>query len=362
MSWPLQGLEVGFSAQPDRSDCGSWLCLTIISPDRASKNLIPLANSMRRTSFAILIAFIIWCESVQAATEQESCATDWTTHPVKFEGTIDYGDMQTKADPTVRVMINGKVAKMILDTGANFSVVWDTSLIDFTGEQAQRVHGHVASAEGYRAEAILDDGRGNVSSQLFYIVRDSVLVENGYSGLLSPQAVAGDDAVVIDFERNCFFISPAFDIRSDAGLAVHRGSALANPYRVMAIPVTLAGGKIPLIVDTGASVTSILASLVASRPKGKKSFNTMDVFGAVTPNGERMRLVDLSINGQTFKSHPVVPRSTISEHGIVAFGHIGMDILKDHIVYYDGSLHDFTIMTRNKAAKPTIKAHRSRVE
>lgn len=301
--------------------------------------------------------------ALQASAETESCAAGWTTNPVRFESTIQYDDLLTKVDPTVHVFINGKDAKMILDTGSNAHAVWDASLIDITtADQSHKIHAHVASTEGQRAEATLADRRGNASSQQFYLIRNSALAKDGYSGLFSPQVLAADDAILIDFEKNCFFISSPFDIRSDDGLQVRRGAAIANPYRVMAIPVNLGGGKIPLVVDSGAPVTKILASLVASRPKGGKSSKTMDVFGAVIPNGESMRLVDLSINGQIFESHPVIPTPMIGEQGIVDFGLIGMDILKNRVIYYDGTRHEFTLITRKNAAKHIVKTQKSGTE
>lgn len=283
------------------------------------------------------------------------CAFGWTADPVQFDTVIQYVDMPEKINPTLHVLINGKAAKMLLDTGANINVLWETSLLDEApGSDVHRFDAHVVSAESRTVTVDLADDHGNVLRQEFQLVSNTVLAADGYSGIVSPQAVANDNVAVIDFEKNCFFISPRFDIRSDNGLDVRRGSTISNQYGVMAVPVELDGRKIPLIVDSGASVTTILASLVDSKPKGRKSTRSMDMFGAEVPHGEHMRLVDLIINGKTFKSQSVIPSPTMNHNGIVAFGYIGMDILRDHVIYHDESRKEFVLLTRQGAAKGIV--------
>ncbi|WP_143277038.1 hypothetical protein [Bordetella genomosp. 4] len=288
----------------------------------------------------------------QGTAETASCASDWTANHSQFESAIEYDDIQSKANPTVHILINGKPAKMMLDTGASVSILWRTSLLDEPpGPDVHRLDAHVASVDAQVAKATLEDDRGNVLRHEFHVVRDSVLAADGYSGILSPQAVAQNNAVVIDLEKNCFFTSPSFDIRLGGGLDVHRGATIPNLYGVMGIHAELDGSKIPLIVDTGASVTNVLSSLIDSKPKGPKSGRTMDMFGAELSQDEYMRLIDLSINGKIFRSQPVVASPTINERGIVTSGYIGMDILKDRVIYHDGSRNEFILLTREGAAE-----------
>ncbi|OZI59451.1 aspartyl protease family protein [Bordetella genomosp. 11] len=284
-----------------------------------------------------------------------SCSTGLTTHVAQFESAIQYDDEQSKSNPTVHVMVNGKLAKMMLDTGANKNLLWDPSLLDETpGPQSQSVDSHVASADSRSVEAVLGDGRGHAQRQQFYLLANSVLAADGYSGILSPQAIAGQNAVVIDFERNCFFTSAPFDIDSVKEVQIRRGKTIQNPYDVMAIHVELDGRNIPLLVDSGAPRTTIIASLIATKPKGPESPRMMDVFGAELPKAEQMRLVDLKVNGQALTAHPVIPAPATSNKGIENSGYIGMDILKERVLYYDGVRQEFDLLTRQPIVKYTI--------
>jgi hypothetical protein len=268
---------------------------------------------------------------------------------------INYEDMQSKDLPTVLVRVDGKVAKMVLDSGSTANILLDASLADETPRPGSyRVDAHVGSAEAQRVRVTLSDDHGNTLRKDFYVLPHSPLAADGYSGILSPQALAGHNAVVIDFEKNCFFTSAPFEIGPDDRLQVRRGKTIENQYNIMAIPVRLDDLEIPLFVDSGASNTSILASLVRSKPEGPVSPPTTDFFGLEVPREETMRLVDLEINGQAFRSHPVIPAPTIDDKGIVNFGHIGMDILKDRVIYHDGAQGEFILLTRHGGAAQTI--------
>lgn len=287
-----------------------------------------------------------------------SCSAGLTTHSAQFESAIQYDDEQNKANPTVNVLVNGKVAKMLLDTGSSLNLLWDPSLLDGTpgtpGAPSERMDYHVASADARRVEAELADGRGHAWREAFYLVADSALAAEGYAGILSPQAVAGQNAVVIDFERNCFFTSAPFDVKSVKGVQIGRGKNIRNPLALMVIHVKFDGRDVPLLVDSGAASTMILDSLIASKPKGAQAPRMMDVSGAEIPKANQMRLLDFKVNGLTFKAHPVIPVPPAPQQGVPEAGVIGMDVLKDRILYYDGIRQEFDLLTRRPVAKYTV--------
>jgi hypothetical protein len=75
-----------------------------------------------------------------------------------------------------------------------------------------------------------------------------------------------------------------------------------------------------------------------------------------------MRLVDLKINGQIFKSHPVAPLPKISDKGIGVRGYIGMDILKERVIYYDGTKNQFILVTREESGKHPVNDYETHTD
>ncbi|MVW79445.1 hypothetical protein [Bordetella sp. 02P26C-1] len=318
-----------------------------------------MANK-RNTDF-IVSAIAVFVSFGAVATAYGACGTEWGQQSPLFRTAIEYDDPLSKANPTVHVFIDGKAVKMMLDTGASANLLWDASVLKEAPEAAvNRVDSHVASADARRVRATLADHHGNAMSQEFYLVSDAVLAQEGYAGILSPQQVSGDNALLVDLHSDCLIVGGAFDTRADARFSVYPGRSLANPYGVMAIPIGLGSGRIPVVVDSGASVSSLLATLVQTKPRGAPAPRRMDVFGAIMP-APRMRLVDLNINGKVFKSHPVIPRPAVDDRGITDFGFIGMDILKNLVIYYDKARGEFNLLVpRNSSARIDAPARRDR--
>ncbi|MFC4276755.1 pepsin/retropepsin-like aspartic protease family protein [Achromobacter aloeverae] len=299
-----------------------------------------------------LLAFAALALPLHVSATTKTCSAGLTNNPVQFEGALHYDDMQSKRNPTVHVRINGKPAKMMLDSGSNSNSLWDGSLLnEAPSARVEKLDGIAGSAEARTVNATLADDHGHALRQEFYLLTDSALLQDGYAGILSPQAVAGLDAVVIDFEKNCFFTSAPFDIAFDHGLRAGQSTTIRNPHNVIAISVQLDNRIVPVIIDSGAPRTFIQASLVSSNPKGELSPRMMDIFKAEIPGAEHMRLVDLKINGREFKSLPVIPRQTEDARVVANFGYIGMDILKERIVYYDARQQEFRLLTHQELAQ-----------
>jgi hypothetical protein len=297
-----------------------------------------------RSRSSIVLAIAAFFSFGAVATAYSACGTEWSQQLPLFQTAIEYDDSLTKFNPTVHVFVDGKAVKMMLDTGASANLLWDASILKEAPETASnRVDSHVASADARRVRATLADHQGNSLNQEFFLVSESVLSQYGYSGLLSPQQVAGDNSLVVDLHSDCLVVGRSIDIHAHAGFTVYPGRSLANPYGIMAIPVELGRARIRVIVDSGASVSSLLASLVESKPRGAQAPRAMDVFGAIMPT-QRMRLVDLNINGKVFRSHSVIPRPAVDDRGITDFGYIGMDILRNLVIYHDKTRGEFSLL------------------
>ncbi|CAM3987001.1 hypothetical protein [Bordetella tumulicola] len=111
---------------------------------------------------ALLLLLGTLSTSVRAFSSTESCTAGWTSHPAFFESAMQYDDMQSKANPTVHVLVNGKAIKMMLDTGSQTSVLWDAFLFDEVPDHdSQRINARVASADAGKVSATLEDGHGD---------------------------------------------------------------------------------------------------------------------------------------------------------------------------------------------------------
>ena len=177
----------------------------------------------------VLMLLAMLSEPGHATVKPASCTNGWPVNSSVFETKIEYDDLQSKANPTVHVTINGKPAKMVLDTGASVNFIWDSSFFDSDVDgNSYEVHSHVASTQAKVVKGLVSDDHGRALHRDFFLVDRSILAAYGYAGLLSPQAIAGDDAVLIDFDQDCFFTSQTFDIQSDERFNVRTGGVIEN--------------------------------------------------------------------------------------------------------------------------------------
>jgi hypothetical protein len=311
-----------------------------------------VAKRIRYRTESLLLSIAMLGIPLQANAHAPRCAAGLTTNPVRFESALKYDDMQGKANPAVHVRINGKPVKMLLATGSNSHVIWDESLLDEKpGPGFRKLDAASESGGAGTVKLTVADDHGNVLQQDFYLMADSALAEDGFSGALSPQVIAGLDAVVVDFEKNCFFTTAPFDFKADKGLQVLPGKTIQNADDVMAISVGLDGRAIPVGVSTGSSNTMIQDSLVASKPPGSESPRMMDIYKKQIQKTDHMRLVDLKINGEVFKSLPVVPMQQTPQGGVPIVGQIGMDVLKERVIYYNAARQEFFLASRKEPNK-----------
>jgi len=137
-----------------------------------------------------------------ASASSGSCSDGLTTN-VQFESALTYDDMNSKSNPAVHVRINGKLIKMQLDSGSDMHSLWDKSLIDESSTpDSMKMDAVSGSTEARVVKATLADEHGHSSRQAFALLADSALAQDGFSGILSPQAVAGLDGQIIPLETD----------------------------------------------------------------------------------------------------------------------------------------------------------------
>ncbi|VVD66974.1 hypothetical protein PIN31009_00403 [Pandoraea iniqua] len=290
-----------------------------------------------------------------------TCSAPWPNVKPMLESAIRYSDDVKKSDPYITLTTRGQPVKMLLDTGSNVHVIWDKRLLggdrgvtadespaaDATSgevEEDETLHAIASSTLAQRTVLDLVDAQGRRVTQSFYVIDETPLMVDGFSGIISPQYLAQEKVSVIDFKHDCFFVSERFDPVAGGKFVMSAGRSLPNPHRVMAIPLGVLGARVPVVVDSGASGTTLLGRVIEHSPAGLRLPMSIDLLGNAIASDERARLVDLTINGETVMRHPVTPALALRDKGIVSLGSIGMDILKDRILFHDDDRHRFVFL------------------
>ncbi|VVE16436.1 hypothetical protein PIN31009_02903 [Pandoraea iniqua] len=280
-----------------------------------------------------------------------TCASPWPSAKVSFEAKIGYLNLETKASPFVTVEIDGQPRRLLLDTGTNLNVLWDTSLSGKAASGPKRiVQTEVAQTQSTQASHRMSDGLHEAFDSLFHWIPPSILADDGLSGILSPQVTAHEIAgsrrsfAVLDFDRDCFFVSPAFDIDDTPAYRLARGRGIPNPHRVMATSLGLYDAKIPVTVDSGAEQSNLLRTLVSALPKVTATTRIADLWGNVLTNKTYMRRVSFTLNGIEHRNVLVAEADAVQEGGSTTLGTIGMDILRNRVVILSSDTREFYLL------------------
>lgn len=290
-----------------------------------------------------------------AHAAQERCSAPWPSVEPVFEASIRYGDPVLKTDPFITVRVNGRLVRMLLDTGSNRHVIWDARLlsgaVDTRADDV--VLNAIASSTPARFRGLaMSDPEGRHVAQDFYVIDETPLMSAGFSGIVSPQYLADDKVSVLNFEDDCFFVSERFDPAADERFRIVDGTSLPNGHGVMAIAVGFNATRIPVVVDSGAGASTLPAALLQGAALGPRSRGAVDLLGRLIRTETQMRLVDFTINGVRIARHPVAPYASIRDGGIASLGAVGMDVLRNRIVFHDNARLRFALLERTDASPP----------
>jgi hypothetical protein len=200
-------------------------------------------------------------------------------------------------NPLLRLTVHGLSAWFIVDTGAGVHTfaAW---FADAAGLAMGKAHGTVAGSTGVeqrvravkKLKARLNDGRILEIDEGVVANLPPVFEEHKIGGLLSPQLLAGHDAVVLDLTSPSMAFQPfasAVTRVRDLSATVRICHNASSPFRnrLYAVPSSAEGIPVTLLVDTGATHTvtapgNRLAAAVADR--GVDGARTQGVGGAVT--------------------------------------------------------------------------------
>ncbi|VVD87628.1 hypothetical protein PAQ31011_01454 [Pandoraea aquatica] len=305
-----------------------------------------LAKRLAQFVFSSLLS-LMSIQPLFAHASSARCSEVWPTVRPVFESAIQYGNAERKSDPFITVSIDGKPARMLLDSGSNRHVIWDQRFVPEEGEPnvGSHVLNTIASSAHARQRVIaLEDAEGRRTTQTIYVIDETPLMAEGFSGIVSPQYLAGGDVSVMNFRDDCFLVGARFDPEVVGRIRVVDGRALPNIHHVMAIPVEFKGARIPMVVDSGAYATTLPLPIISSEVVGEARRRSVDLLGQAIDSDDRTRLVDFTINGQPISRHPVASQAVPREGGVVSLGAIGMDVLRNRIVFHDNARHRFALL------------------
>jgi predicted aspartyl protease len=239
--------------------------------------------------------------------------------------------------PLVRAEVAGRPTKLLLDTGAYDHVLegW------FARELAD------AEASG-KSAAVIDHANRRVAMDVWSKV--SLAIEGwgplgaikplatrdqspgpmayGIGGILSPQKLAGDGAVVIDFPAGEMSAEDSSDAM--ARIAAHRAS-LGTAIRcgsAYVLAATIEGKDARLLVDTGAFATDVLATSVPGRALSGRSALSRDIYAVGGAVSTRVIADANVVLGELhLKTDVKVVDSAPSRSRCASDGVVGMDVL-----------------------------------
>ncbi|AKC69111.1 hypothetical protein MB84_05985 [Pandoraea oxalativorans] len=205
-------------------------------------------HRIRRIVWVAVAALAIF-GAARAHARVHQCSAAWPEVAPVFAATVQYGDPEQKTDPYIDVLVNDRSAKMLLDTGSNAHVLWDTRLLDSaslpTGESLQTLDAIASATKASNVMLSLTDGANRQHLQRFYVIDETPLMALGYSGIVSPQFLAQEKVSLIDFKDDCFFVSERFDPGGAGRYRLDVLGEIPNPHRVMAIPLGVRGDGFP---------------------------------------------------------------------------------------------------------------------
>ncbi|VVE59962.1 hypothetical protein PAN31117_00082 [Pandoraea anapnoica] len=304
------------------------------------------AKQLAQFVFSSLLSLI--CSLPQFAYASSArCSDMWPIVRPVFASTIQYGNAERKSDPFITVSINNQPARMLLDSGSNRHVIWDPRFVSkgAAPNTGSHVLNAIASSAPARQRVIeLEDDERRSTVQTIYEIDETPLMAEGFSGIISPQYLAGGHVSVMNFKDDCFFVGRRFEPEVLGKIRVDDGSALPNIHHVMAIPVGFKAARIPMLVDSGAYATTLPLSMISGEAVGEARRRSVDLLGREIESDGRLRLVDLTINGQLISRHPVASQDVPRQGGVASLGAIGMAVLKNRIVFYDNERHRFALL------------------
>lgn len=251
-----------------------------------------------------------------------------------FSTRMEFADLARQADPVVAVQIAGHRARLIVDTGANPTILTETFAaatgIDSGPASSGSERGTLELAIGDVWTAMLP-----ISAAIVPAIPE--FDAEGISGLLSPLSLGSELVVILDFPRHTFWALPRKGAEATLA-AIYAGGTKSTLTRVPAtfgllVLASIDGGpEVPLDLDTGKAHTAVCNDyLAADAPRRagphQKSFTGQETRPEIVP-ARTVTLADRTVWGVDV----VVQTSAKEIDGVRWCGNVGMDVLRGFAV------------------------------
>ena len=276
-----------------------------------------------------------------AAAALSACAAANTPESCRITHVADIPIQKVGNFPLVDVGINGQVARLLLDTGAEATVIRDTS---FDRLGLERDYHSYSSTTGIGAQAsawqsrpaVLTLGSVKLPAGALSVATIPVQLPRGgrLDGLLGSQVLSAYDLDVdmmagrlgLYERRRCPDGAPPFPGASQTLRAE------GNRSYKMTVPIMLDGAALTAMVDTGATRTLVDAETAGLGEADMAADRTMHMNGAdpVGLNGRFHRFKQLRVGSDTVEN-PLVAVSSFKRAGYTAL--LGTDFWRDRRVW-----------------------------
>lgn len=262
----------------------------------------------------------------------------WQDLDARLRLDILYKDNTRRDVPHTRMHVDGKPMNFIVDTGATVHVGWMRYETGAQDDAPNAISTDVSEVPSRQMTVDLSDRHGkSITGQTLYLPMRPSALDDTYSGLLSPQALAGPDVAIIDFAHGCLLIAEAKAMKEFLPADASTVALIPNPYGIIGTRLQIGDVSVPVLVDSGAANTRVIAGLLSGFPVTGSAPSSVDMFGVVGHTPSNVHRVEMHVLGKTYRDVSVGTQAALTTGGIDTLGLIGMDLLRDMALIYDGS-------------------------
>jgi predicted aspartyl protease len=308
------------------------------------------------------ISLLVWLAMISCApaakppppVAEEAFVLDSQEDPKALKGPLSSGAGKGKVAaitylpnrvraPAVHGSVHGKDTWMLIDTGASRHFISDWMIrrifADDISQNATDHTGHTFKASRLEEPQMKLDGWGSVPDTAAMVSASGNSESSDLGVVMSPQMLAGNGAVVLDFPNKTMTLMSS---RDSAEHAIAKGAKLPRAEKcggVYYIAAKVGDTNAKMLVDTGAWATDLRPTSAPARALTMHSSDGQErgygAAGAI--NSHRLPKIPIAV-GAVNATIDVQLLDDVTESGACRFdGVLGMDIFQSCVLIVDDS-------------------------